>query len=314
MATFEVGMIAALLRRGERAARVRPYNVSPMRLLVTADLHYNHPKSRALADSLIDEINQAGGDALLLVGDTAVSDGDALERCLSRFQIRGPKLFVAGNHELWTHGPDSYEIFRHTLPVRVRALGWHWLQDVPFSVGNATLVGSIGWYDYSFAQASLGIPRRFYAAKVSPGAAEHDPEMSYLFERTDDIAPQAREVVARWNDGRFVKLGRSDAAFAQLMAAQLEVQLLALSDRRVIAAIHHLPFRELLPPPHTAQWDFAKAYLGSARLGEVLLRFPNVTDLFCGHSHFPAEARVGHVHAVNIGSGYRSKTFKALDV
>ena len=47
--------------------------MSPMRLLVTADLHYNHPKSRALADSLIDDMNRAGGDVLLLVGDTAVA-------------------------------------------------------------------------------------------------------------------------------------------------------------------------------------------------------------------------------------------------
>jgi hypothetical protein len=33
-----------------------------MRLLVTADLHYNHPKSRAVAEELIEEMNRAGGD------------------------------------------------------------------------------------------------------------------------------------------------------------------------------------------------------------------------------------------------------------
>jgi predicted phosphodiesterase len=286
-----------------------------MRLLVTADLHYNHPKSRALADDLIDQINTTGGDVLLLVGDTAVSDGEVLEQCLARFRFAGPKLFVAGNHELWTHGPDSYAIFRKHLPRRMRALGWHWLQDEPFITDDVTIVGSVGWYDYSFAQASLSIPRRFYEAKVSPGAAEHLEEWAFLLERDDDLSPHARSVVARWNDGRFVKLHRSDAAFVGELCEQLEAELAAASSaRRVIAAIHHLPFRELLPPPRTAQWDFAKAYLGSARLGEMLLRFANVTDVFCGHSHFPAEATVGHVHAVNIGSGYRSKTFKALDV
>ena len=71
---------------------------------------------------------------------------------------------------------------------------------------------------------------------------------------------------------------------------------------------------ELLPPPRTAQWDFAKAYLGSARLGELLLEFPNVTRALCGHSHFPAEATVGHIRATNVGSGYRWKTFLALNV
>jgi 3',5'-cyclic AMP phosphodiesterase CpdA len=288
--------------------------MSRMRLLVTADLHYNHPRSRGLADALIDDINRTGGDMLLLVGDTAVADGDVLEQCLSRFTIAGPKLFVAGNHELWTRGSDSYHLFKRDLPARVAALGWHWLQDEPFVAGETMIIGSVGWYDYSFAQASLGIPHRFFEAKVSPGAAEHMEEWRFLLDRDDDLSEHARGVVARWNDGRFVKLHRSDTAFVEELCQQLESQLAQVTMTRVLAAVHHLPFRELLPPPRTAQWDFAKAYLGSERLGEVLLRHPNVIDVVCGHSHFPAEATVGHVHAVNIGSGYRSKTFRTLEL
>ena len=47
---------------------------------------------------------------MLLVGDTAVADGDSLEQCLSRFTLAGPKLFVAGNHELWTQAGDSAQL------------------------------------------------------------------------------------------------------------------------------------------------------------------------------------------------------------
>src|SRR6185436_17426252 len=119
----------------------------------------------------IDQMNAAGGDVLLVVGDTAASEGDALEKCLSRFQFNGPRLFVAGNHELWTHGNDSYHLFHVELPDRVAALGWHWLEREPFEWDGIAIVGSVGWYDYSFARAELGIPRRFYDAKVSPGAA-----------------------------------------------------------------------------------------------------------------------------------------------
>jgi hypothetical protein len=112
-----------------------------------------------------------------------------------------------------------------------------------------------------------------------------------------------------------VKLGRSDEAFLDELLERLDAQLSSLSHvPRVVAAIHHLPFRDLLPPPRNAQWDFAKAYLGSERIGELLRRYPNVRDVLCGHSHFAAEATVGHVRAINIGSGYRWKTFKALDV
>ena len=46
----------------------------------------------------------------------------------------------------------------------------------------------------------------------------------------------------------------------------------------------------------------------------LLLEFPNVKHVLCGHSHFPAEAQVGHVRAVNIGSGYRWKTFREMEL
>jgi predicted phosphohydrolase len=202
-------------------------------------------------------MNAAGGDGVLLVGDTAAFDGDTLERCLDLIKIAGPKLFVAGNHELWTHGSDSHEIYTRLLPDRIRAAGWHWLEDEPFHVNDTTIVGSVGWYDYSFAQADLGIPDRFYAAKVSPGAAERLSDYAHLFPVGYPLPAEASDVVARWNDGRFVKLHRPDEMFLDELLARLRGQLDAAKGRRVIAAVHHLPFRELLPPPHSAQWDFA---------------------------------------------------------
>ncbi len=287
-----------------------------MRLLITADLHYNHPKSRPVADDLVDRMNAAGGDAVVVVGDTAVADGDALERCLSRFTCGGPKLFVAGNHELWTHGPDSYAAFTADLPRRVRGLGWHWLEGDPFVAGDVAVVGSVGWYDYTFAPPELGIPRRFYAAKVSPGAAERlGGSFAPLLEQTDDVLPIARGVVARWNDGKFVHLGRTDEQFLQERLDGLQRSLVSVEGcRTVVAAVHCVPFGELLPPPHSAQWDFVKAYLGSPRIGQVLLSHANVRHVYCGHSHLPREATLGDVHAVNVGSGYRVKHFQTLDL
>lgn len=286
-----------------------------MRLLVTADLHFNHRHSKPLAGQLIREMKAAGGDVLLVIGDTAVADGDELEQCLSLFEFPGPKLFVAGNHELWTHREDSYSLFHEELPRRVRELGWQWLETEPFVIGDATIVGSVGWYDYSFARDALGIPRRFYENKISPGAAERFSEFAGLFVRSDDIAPAARDVLARWNDGKFVKLHRSDEAFLNEILERLDTQLIAAAGaRRVIAAVHHVPFDQLLPPTRGAQWDFARAYLGSPRIGQLLSRFANVSHVLCGHSHFAAEAHIGPIHAINIGSGYRYKTFRILDL
>lgn len=286
-----------------------------MRLLATADLHYNQPKSRRLADDLIDQMNASGGDVLLVIGDTATSEGDALERCLERFHFAGPKLFVAGNHDLWTNGSDSYDIFTRELPLRVRNLGWQWLQTDPLVLGDIGFVGSVGWYDYSFAQADLGIPRRFYEHKLSPGAAARFEEFTWLLEAADDVSPAAREIYARWNDGRFVKLQRSDEQFLSELLVQLDQQLAAMSHlRHVVAAIHHLPFRQLLPPPKSAQWDFAKAFLGSDQIGQVLLAAGNVRHVLCGHSHLPDDQRIGDIRVINIGSGYRQKAYLSLAI
>ncbi len=285
-----------------------------MRLLITADLHFNHAVSKPLAIDLIDKMNTAGGDVLLVVGDTGVADGDVIEQCLSRFKFDGPKLFVAGNHELWTNTADSYRLFMEDLPRRVRALGWQWLETDPFRAGDVAIVGSVGWYDYSFAQSSLEIPERFYAEKLSPGAAAYLGGYDALL-AGDDVSPIAREIVARWNDGKFVKLGRPDRAFMDECLSRLTVACEANADvRTIVAAVHHLPFRELLPPPKSAQWDFAKAYLGSERIGQLLMNYPNVTKLYCGHSHLPGEVTVGHIHAINVGSGYRHKVYHTLDI
>jgi hypothetical protein len=298
-----------------------------MRLLVRADVLSNHPTTRAAADELIDRMNRAGGDGVLLVGDTAAADGDALETCLSRFDLpaTAPRLFVAGNHELWTRGSDSHEIFTTALPGRVTRAGWRWLETDPFVARSFAIVGTIGWNDYSFAPADLGIPRRFYENKVSPGAAAHLSDYRHLLDAAKDVPPHARDVTARWNDAKFVTLHRPDEAFLDELLARLRSHLSSQAAGHrdlgtIVAATHHLPFRQLLPPLRIPQWDFAQAFLGSDKIGNLLLEFPQVTQCFCGHSHFAAEATIPRgddlppITAVNIGSGYRAKTFRAVDL
>jgi len=285
-----------------------------VKLIVTSDLHYNHLRSKPLAEDLIRQINGSDADVLLVIGDTAAWDTDAFEQCLSQITFDGPKLLTAGNHELWSLQKDSYQIYRELLPQRTRNLGWHWLEDDPFIFENFAIVGSVGWYDFSFAQKDLGIPLRFYEAKVSPGAARRLSSHASLFEEQDDIEPHARKIIARWNDGRYVRLGRTDVAFLDELIAKLRRQLDALTGKTVIAAIHHLAFRQLLPPPRSPQWDFAKAYLGSEVIGDLLLDYPNVSHVYCGHSHFAAMAEIGHMHAIATGCGYRTKSVQTLEL
>jgi hypothetical protein len=49
-------------------------------------------------------------------------------------------------------------------------------------------------------------------------------------------------------------------------------------------------------------------------MGDLIRQCPNVTHVFCGHSHFPVETLVGPIQAINLGSGYRHKTFRTFDL
>ena len=287
-----------------------------MRLLATADLHHNKPKSRAPAEALARDMLGAGGDALLLVGDAAVADGDALEAALSLFDgFDGPRLFVAGNHDLWTNRDVTAErLLTDELPRRVRAAGWRWLTGDPFVEAGVAVVGNIGWYDYSYAEPSLNIAERFYQAKVSPGFVHHANRPKKLLAAAADAAEPGRSMVGRWNDGRFIKMGGvSDGEFLARRCHELRADVGRVDGCRVVAAIHHVPDRRLLPPP-VGRYAFARAYLGSDTLGEAV-RDAGLTHVLCGHSHHPAEFVGGTgEHWINIGSGYRTKRFVTLDL
>jgi predicted phosphodiesterase len=52
--------------------------------------------------------------------------------------------------------------------------------------------------------------------------------------------------------------------------------------------------------------------MGSDILGAALSGNPKVTDVYCGHSHWPAETRIGRLLAVNVGSTYTVKGLRVL--
>lgn len=285
-----------------------------MRVLAVADLHWNLAKSRPSAEALVARVNAERFDVLLMVGDAGVADDDSIERCLRAFTFDGPRLFVPGNHELWSHR-RGVDLLDDELPRRVEACGWRWLPREPFVVDGLGIVGSIGWYDYAFAVPELGIDPAFYAAKLSPGAVLRLEEPAELVRLAMDAPPRARQTVARWNDGRLARVPCADEELVARECARLAAQLDALRGcERVIAATHTVPFAELMPAPRGGTGDFAWAYLGSPRLGETIARFPNVRHVVCGHSHSHADVRIGHIHAINIGAGYPRKQFATIEL
>lgn len=290
-----------------------------MRILITADLHYDIARSREPTEALARRALKTGGDCLVLVGDSAGRAIEPLRACLRLFaDFPGRKLLVPGNHCLWCNpDEDSVDRYERILPAAAGEEGFAVLDHEPVVCDGVGLVGSVGWYDYSLRDHSLDIPLPFYRAKVSPGAAARLDEHDDLFDaHRHTLTDRHLAFGARWMDGVHVRLPFTDEQFVTLLAHKLARQLADVSARsdRVVALLHHLPFERLVPASRPERLAFAAAYMGSRRFGEVLLGCDKLTHVYCGHSHWPARRRIGGVKVVNVGSTYTHKHLEVLDL
>ncbi|MBT3278536.1 MAG: hypothetical protein HN370_04085 [Phycisphaerales bacterium] len=290
-----------------------------MRILVTADIHYDIARSRAAAEEAAEQALAIGGDALVIVGDIAGRNREAFCEALRLFEkFPGRKWFVPGNHCLWVWpGECSLQRYEHDLPAWAAEEGFECLDFSPAELGGVGFVGSVGWYDYSLRDESLGLPLAFYEKKITPAAARYYGEHTELLDIHAAALDERHERLgARWMDGWRVNLGMSDEEFLDRLLASLETQLESLAARvdRVVAFVHHLPVDGLVPPGRPGRFAFAMAYMGSTRIGELLSKYPQVTDVYCGHSHWPAERQCGSLRVVNVGSTYVKKQLKIINI
>jgi len=292
-----------------------------MRLLVTADLHYDAARSRAPAQAVAREVLRTGGDVLVLVGDTAGARHEPLKECLGLFAaFGGRKFLVPGNHCLWClPGEDSIQRYERIVPALAGEMGFAVLDHHPTILDGVGLIGSIGWYDFSYREQRLGIPVEFYRAKVAPGAAEKLPEHRDLVETfRERLAEWHFDLTARWMDGVHVRMNMTDEQFLAYLLERLEGQVRAFQDdprvHRVLAFVHHLPFRQLVPADRPEHIAFASAFMGSDRIGQVLLASSKLSHVFCGHSHWRGRCRINGVEVINVGSTYLEKHLEVLDL
>lgn len=289
-----------------------------MRVIVTSDLHYNIARSKRPTRALAEEILRIGGDILVFAGDTSGGAATHFEEAFGLFEgFRGPRLAIAGNHDIWvTGGADSLHRYENELREICSQSGVHYLDAEPFYADGAAIVGNMGWYDFSLRPASLRIPLRFYQSKVAPGAAERLGGFEGLFAGAEDVRDETLEITTRWMDGERVNLAESDVAFTHRLAGRFRRHLSEASERaeRICAIVHHVPFAELVPHSILPNWEFATAFHGSELFGEIILEFSKVRRVFCGHIHKAMRCRRGDFEATSIGSTYKEKAYEIYDL
>jgi 3',5'-cyclic AMP phosphodiesterase CpdA len=260
-----------------------------LRIFLASDLHVDTPGNAPVVEALAALAREDRPDVVVIAGD--VCNGTRkLAATLQRFAEAAPhRIYVAGNHELWATEdgePRARERLFREIPAIAAAAGFHALGTEPLVVGDVGFVGTMGWYDYSFA----------------------DPRWSRA-----EIATKKSEGL-EWMDARYVRWidpdGRPmpDPDVADLLLEGLRDQIEALADARLrtmVLVTHVLAFKSLVPPVFVdGHLAFFRAFLGSSRLGEVALTEPRIETALAGHVHSVRAAQEGRIRALTCPLGY----------
>ena len=234
------------------------------RLLLSSDLHVDYPENRAWLEKL--STGEYQDDILVLAGDISHSR-DKLCRVFSALASRFRKvLFVPGNHDLWMapgEPGDSFQKCDHVLALAEA----HGVCTGVLHCGAFALVPLLAWYDFTFAQQTIGSTVCW---------------LDLLRCRWPENA-DCMEVTSRF-------LQRNEARFGSC-------------QHKVITCSHFLPRLDLFPwelPPHAQQLF---PFLGTWRLDQQLRRLGAIGHLY-GHSHVNANCLREGVWYLNNALGY----------
>jgi hypothetical protein len=239
-----------------------------MTVAYTSDIHINSSAENSeLVNAIRVRLAEVPPDIFILAGDISSSIAD-IRRAFEFFSdIPCIKLFVPGNHDIWTEdGITSDGKYFELLPKLCEEHGVHPLWMEPYPYGGTVFCGSMGWYDLSLR--------------------------THLVPFTDEDYAKKRYHLLTWMDKlrvRFHGGGRvlSDGELTDMLLERYiaDCEKSAAKADRIISVFHHLPFREAVDYIGRPGWDYFSAFYGSARFGEYILSNPKISHTFCGHYH-----------------------------
>ncbi|MCE1248695.1 MAG: metallophosphoesterase [Firmicutes bacterium] len=295
-----------------------------MKFAFTADLHYGNLTGKDDILSFIENMNGQSVDYIVIAGDLATRGATHNEfpELIELFRnFEGGVLFTAGNHDIWTKTESSFNLLTEKIPELTKETNCHFLDGNPVVIGKTAFVGSIGWYDYSFRFVPENLSRMFqeYYFRFSS-----EPQSFRWNEITPEhyegkqcrISPDGEKWrLSTWQDRNFVKWDFTDYSFLDYCHDRLkkDIESVLPGSERIIAVMHHLPFASFVPDIPDPMWGFHRAYLGSEKTGEFLFSFPQITDIFFGHSHRNTSKEINGKSAHNLffhnGQGYKIMQF-----
>ncbi|MFC1508237.1 metallophosphoesterase [Candidatus Omnitrophota bacterium] len=265
-----------------------------MKIAVTSDIHYDLIRSsedRLQFERFLEALYSEKPDVLIIAGDVIGLGWQMLPECLSIFASVCPeRLMVFGNHDYWSRDKKTFQHLEFISDL-IEDNGFHLLDNHSRIIGSTGFAGNCGWYDYSLAH-------------------NHNSGM-FSFEKK---MINGRVI---WNDANYINLEKSDSEHARNLFNRLEHDIVALENRveTIVAVTHHLAFGDMvIRKDDDPLWNFCNAFIGSRKIGEMLLRHPRVTHHLCGHTHSTSDIMIGQLRSLNPGSTYRVKKYLCFEI
>jgi putative phosphoesterase len=237
----------------------------------------------------VDEISP---DVFVIAGDIS-HELSQLEESLTKLKRTDAAcLYVAGNHDVWFEEDKelgSLEKYSKSIGDACERAGFTHLPDNPFVIDDIAIVGSMGWYDYSFKREDLDISEEQYAEKHWKGSF--------------------------WRDYYSIDWSYTDKEVTELFNSKLQYDLdtLPADVNTIVYVSHHLPFRELTLYRGHLPWDFFSAFIGSESTGEILKADGRVLLTISGHSHIRKKIEINGLTAMTVPLGYGRPTDGGFD-
>jgi predicted phosphohydrolase len=265
-----------------------------MKIIITADIHFEFREARLAMPGFLERLQSEKADVIVAAGDLGV--WHAYGECLNALSSVAPKtrLALAGNHDLWISSkrcPSSKDLWHITLPSMARTEGWEWFEDGLKVIENVAIVGSIAWYDYSAAP---------------PGSDSKNLRLvKYQYN----------------NDGNYMDEDWDDLTFASDRRERLERNLQRAQENSAvnrIIVVTHVPVHISQRVAHPEDHPRGNAFFYHYGMGEIIERFPKVTDVVSGHTHRGSDAlrpRQGmpRIHYQVVASDYGSPEYVVID-
>jgi putative phosphoesterase len=230
-----------------------------------------------VTEALAAESRRRGLDILLIAGDLS-GDYRLSLAAVDRLAVEsGVQVhFVPGNHDIWNEkypGLKALDTYGALLdhPANL-ARGPVFIDD------GWTLIGDLGWYDFSFGDLSF--------------TAEDFQRMSYMGRSWRD------KVYSLW-DKKTVDVHR-------MFLDRIRQALDLAAGGKVLLATHVVQIGEFIVQNPGDMWKYFNAFLGSPDYGELAVE-RGVALSVCGHVHYRRRVKKGGTEFVCPCLGYRAE-------